>query len=283
MKTLSTLRIPKNNLKCAVCVLMWVLSRTALSQNPPDQVSQIREYVAFRTSQSLRIDGRLNDPAWENAPWTEDFIDIEGSAKPKPAYNTRAKILWDKKYLYIGAELEEPHIWATIDENDAVIFQENDFEIFIDPGNDQKDYYELEINALGTKWDLLLTRPYHLKGKAVTSWDIVNMKPAVFAEGTLNNPTDTDKYWSVEIAMPWKSLREYAPRQKRPSPGDQWRINFSRVQWQREVVDGVYVKKKDPLTGKNLPEDNWVWSPQGVVDMHRPEKWGRVIFSARHK
>ena len=60
-----------------------------------------------------------------------------------------------------------------------------------------------------------------------------------------------------------------------PADGDQWRINFSRVEWQHEVIDGVYRRVPD------TPEDNWVWSPTGVIDMHRPERWGVLQFSDR--
>ena len=79
--------------------------------------------------------------------------------------------------------------------------------------------------------------------------------------------------WSVEFAIPWKALAEFAHRPAPPLDGDQWRVNFSRVEWRHEVVDGKY--RKVP----NTPEDNWVWSPQGAIDMHRPEHWGYVQFS----
>ena len=39
------------------------------------------------------------------------------------------------------------------------------------------------------------------------------------------------------------------------------------------------MKKVDPETGKPYPEANWVWSPQGAVNMHMPERWGYVQFS----
>jgi hypothetical protein len=77
----------------------------------------------------------------------------------------------------------------------------------------------------------------------------------------------------VELAFPWKVLGELAYQPAPPKDGDQWRVNFSRVEWQHEIVDGKYRKVK----GKK--EDNWVWSPQGVIDMHRPETWGYVQFS----
>ena len=50
-------------------------------------------------------------------------------------------------------------------------------------------------------------------------------------------------------------------------------VNFSRVEWQIDITGGRY--RKVP----NTHEDNWVWSPQGVVNMHRPETWGYVQFS----
>jgi hypothetical protein len=51
------------------------------------------------------------------------------------------------------------------------------------------------------------------------------------------------------------------------------------VQWQTEIKDGKYYRKTDPATGKILPEYNWVWSPQGIINMHFPERWGMIQFS----
>jgi hypothetical protein len=99
----------------------------------------------------------------------------------------------------------------------------------------------------------------------------------VQVQGTLNDPSDTDEGWTVEIALPWSVLKEAAPEGRRPRPGEQWRLNFSRVQWPTTVVNGRYQKDIDTTTAH--PEDNWVWSPQGVIDMHRPERWGVVQFT----
>jgi hypothetical protein len=61
--------------------------------------------------------------------------------------------------------------------------------------------------------------------------------------------------------------------------GDAWRVNFSRVEWQVLSENGGYAKLMLPDTEEPLPEDNWVWSPQGLVAMHYPEMWGYVQFS----
>ena len=230
-------------------------------------------YVCYRAPGAIKIDGRLDEAAWRAVPWTKDFADIEGSVKPRPQFRTRVKMLWDDDYFYVAAELQEPHVWATLTQHDAVIFQDNDFEVFIDPDGDSHEYYEFEINALNTGWDLLLKKPYKDGGPALNSWDIPGLKTAVHVNGTINNPSDRDEGWSVEIAFPWKVLAEFAHRPAPPAEGDQWRVNFSRVEWLVEIADRKYRK----VPGRK--EDNWVWSPQGIIDMHRPEKWGYVQFS----
>ena len=246
---------------------------------PPKQVAKVmpppppKGYVCYRTSRPIQVDGRLDDKDWESAPWTDAFVDIEGDVRPRPRFRTRAKMLWDDTYFYVAAQLEEPHVWGTLTKHDSVIFHDNDFEIFIDPDGDNHEYYEIEINALNTEWDLFLGKPYRNGGPAVNEWEIPGLKTGVHVEGTLTNPADKDTGWSVEFAIPWKVLAEYAHRPSPPHDGDQWRVNFSRVEWQHEIADGRY--RKVP----NTHEDNWVWSPQGAIDMHRPERWGYVQFS----
>jgi hypothetical protein len=85
----------------------------------------------------------------------------------------------------------------------------------------------------------------------------------------------------VELALPWRILKEAAAGQKAPKSGDRWRINFSRVEWQMDVAEGKYSKRLQSGSKNPLPEDNWVWSPQGAINMHMPERWGYVLFSDR--
>jgi hypothetical protein len=219
-----------------------------------------------------KIDGDLSEAAWEKIAWTSDFTDIRGKEQPAPRFRTRAKMLWTADGLHVAAEIEEPHVWGTLTEKNAIIFHDNDFEIFLDPDGDTLNYYEFEINALNTGWDLLLDKPYRHGGKARNSWEIPGLRTAVHVRGTLNDARDRDQDWSVELAFPWKVLAEYSKQAAPPKPGDEWRVNFSRVEWQHEIVGGVY--RKVPGT----KEDNWTWTVQGLVNMHVPEMWGRVRF-----
>jgi hypothetical protein len=237
-------------------------------------------YVCYRTTSAITPDGILDEKSWADVPWTDYFADIEGSAKPVPRFKTHAKMLWDDSTLYIAAELEEPQVWAYLKVRDTIILYDNDFEVFMDPDGDTQAYYELEVNALGTAWDLLLIKAYRDGGPPVNGWDIAGLKVGAHVDGTLNNPNDTDKGWTVEIKMPLKALKECAGPAGLPKAGDKWRINFSRVEWRSIFEEGRYKREINPATGRTFPEDNWVWSPQGLVNMHMPEMWGFLQFSS---
>ena len=75
--------------------------------------------------------------------------------------------------------------------------------------------------------------------------------------------------------MPIRKLVDRTRKEgKKPEHGDMWRINFSRVEWRVKTEAGIYIK--DPAFPH---EDNWVWSPQGEIQMHLPERWGMLHFS----
>ncbi|RFS23025.1 hypothetical protein DVR12_11105 [Chitinophaga silvatica] len=230
-----------------------------------------QHYICIPASSPVKIDGILNDEAWQKAQWTNDFVDITGSPSLTPKFKTRAKMIWDDQYLYIAAELEEPAVSAHYKNRDDLLFKENDFEVFIDPDGDANDYYELEINALNTVMDLYLSKPYRSGGKALINWDAKGMKTAVHVSGTLNKPGDKDQGWTVEMAIPYSAL-SFMDNSVKPSNGSIWRMNFLRVEWDQEIKDGQYTILKKP-------EHNWSWSPQGIVNMHLPERWGYVKFT----
>lgn len=236
------------------------------------------KYICNFTDHDIKIDGRPTDEAWSKAEWSSSFVNINDIGI-EPPFDTRFKMLWDSTYLYFYAQMEEPHIWANLKKKDTVIFFDNDIELFLDPLGDTHNYYEIEVNAHNTIWDLLLTRAYRDGGRPVNSWDISGGKFAVHIEGTLNDPSDEDDYWAVEAALPWSVLKELNYRGRQPKAGEVWRMNYSRVQWDTDIIDGKYVKVKDPKTGKNKREHNWAWSRQRIIAMHEPELWGQLLFA----
>ncbi|OQR99343.1 hypothetical protein ACHHYP_06931 [Achlya hypogyna] len=227
----------------------------------------------------MELDGRLDKAEWAAAPWTDAFVDIEGAArKPSPPMLTRAKMMWDDAYLYVGAVMEEPKVWGTLVEKNSVMYHENDFEIFIDPDGSHHNYYEFEMNCLNTIWELVLHKPYKDGHDIDNPSNLRDIHSAVHIDGVPNDPRVTCRQWSVEVALPLAELVRFDERRHRQAlPGDTWRMNFSRVHYDlntQTAADGraTYVK----VPGRR--EYNFVWAATGVIDIHRPEKWALVHF-----
>jgi len=268
-----------------------------------------KSYDAKFAKAAPKLDGKLDDAAWALAPWTDEFLDIQGPALPAPRYKTRAKMLWDNEYFYIAAELKDPHVWATLKNHDDIVFRDNDFEVFIDPDGDTREYYELEVNVYGTIFDLFLYRRYKEDGPAEHGWNAEGLKTAIAVQGSVDDPTDTDTGWTLEWAIPWSAFKPpawdkpgFGEKQRGaavPKDGETWRVNFSRVQWQHNwegktapkaaekpindhfkqvppTADESAKPRYEKVAGK--PEDNWVWTPQWQIDMHDPRWWGSVKF-----
>lgn len=268
----------KNTFLTTLIVLIFIscTKEKALTVDLSSDIVSPRTYVVHKTTAPITIDGKGNEDDWENAAFTDKFIDIEGVKIPNQS--TQLKMLWDSEFLYVYAKLNEKHIWGDITKRDQVIFYNNDIEVFISPSNDTHNYGEIEVNALNTVWDLVLNKPYNVGGKPKNRWNLNDLQTAVFIKGTLNDPSDIDEFWSVEMAIPLSAFAELKNRPKiNPKDGEQWRINFSRVQWDHDIKDGIYSRKKKD--GKFLPEYNWVWSNQGAINMHLPENWGYIHFT----
>ncbi len=256
-------------------MVAWACVSEAALPPPPT-------YVCQRSTESITVDGRGEEKAWQSAMRLHALRDIEGAGIPD---NTEVRMLWDDSYLYVLADMKEAHLWATLKQRDSVIFRDPDFEVFIDPDGDGLNYIEIEINAYNTVWDLFLPTPYRHSNLALHDWNIPGLKHAVHLRGTLNNPADQDEGWSVEMAIPWKSITGHAnqPRSAEPpAAGTTMRMNFSRVNWhvQPDATTACGYAKCRGADGKPLPEMNHVWAPTGIVNIHYPECWGYVRLSA---
>ena len=252
---------------CAVVKAQTILSSSLHSE---------KKYTARMAKRPIMVDGKLNEHDWKQAVLISNFEDIEGAAKPKPTFRTEVKMMWDSQYLYIGAVLEEPHLWGTLQKHDDIIYRDHDFEVFIDPMGDGEQYFEIEINVLGTIMDLFMNKPYKKGGTFDMGWNTTGIQSKIIANGTINDNTDIDGGWTLEMAIPFTAISR-TQRAAAPSFNKPWRINFSRVQWTLEP-DGKSYRKKLNQNNKPISEHNWVWNPTGVVDMHVPTKWGYLYF-----
>ncbi|KAG6976201.1 hypothetical protein JG688_00001617 [Phytophthora aleatoria] len=257
-----------------------------------------RRYAAYHLppptdqfSPSISIDGVLDEKVWAEVPWSEPLQDIRGPAFwSQPWFATKFKLRYDQKFLYIGAYLEETEVWANVSQRNEVIFHDNDFEVFVDADGSTHNYKEFELNARNATWNLWLNRPYRDGGHENSTrvdpkhgFDMLSggMRSAVFVKGPINDPSERLHYWTVEIALPLLQLASHSSSKVPPVSNSFWRINFSRVEWPVRVVMDGGTGKQHYEKKAGLSEENWVWSAQYAVDMHRPEWWGYLQFRPR--
>src|SRR5436190_2537922 len=105
-----TMTIPRG-LRFTLALLGVVIAGQRAAADSADDWARMkgiapRNYVCYRAGHSPQIDGRLDDAVWQAAPWTDDFVDIEGDRRPAPRFRTRAKMLWDNEYFYLAVQME---------------------------------------------------------------------------------------------------------------------------------------------------------------------------------
>ncbi|MEX2301603.1 MAG: carbohydrate-binding family 9-like protein [Bryobacterales bacterium] len=149
-------------LLACLTVLNAAVSRAA---DPP-----LEHYTSYRTAGVIGLDGRLDEPGWQKAPRSQPFVDI---VTGEPAWHdTRVALLWDDRYLYIGFTVPETNVGATLTERDSKIYRDNDVEVFI---AGESAYYEFEINALNTIYEVFWIWPDALKSGGPyepKDWDV---------------------------------------------------------------------------------------------------------------
>lgn len=256
----------------------------------------IPRYSAVRCDVPPKIDGKLDDQVWRMIPKTNAFVDLISGESTQ--HDTQAAITWDDENLYIGFWISEPNVDAKYSNRDDPIYYDNDVEVFI-AGQDA--YYEFEINALGTLYEaffvwkdayqtgdyssdpqLRMDQPkvqdfngvglkHHPRGKRIAflAYDFPKSRSAVHINGTLNDDSDVDQGWTVELAFPWQEMKPLAMGDGRslpPKPGDRWRIDLFR-----------FNKYKTSPPSKD--SGGWAWGKHTVWDSHIPEIFPIVTFA----
>jgi hypothetical protein len=284
----------------SLCLVpLTLLAEDASTGNNPSTLvnaADIPRYTALRTPVAIRVDGKLDEASWLGARRTPRFVDLISGARA--IHETTAAILWDDEYLYVGFWVEEPLLAAKYKLRDAPIYYDNDVEVFI-AGRDA--YYEFEVNAWGTIyeaffiWEDAYERggyarepgfrrsdkgvqvfdgvgfKNHPRGKRIAciGWDFPQLRSAVHVDGTLNDDTDRDRGWTVELAFPWQQMGWIVKGDGRslpPRDGDVWRIDLFRFNHYREAAPA---------------EDSggWALGRHSVWDSHIPEIFPYVTFS----
>jgi hypothetical protein len=170
-----------------------------------------------RTSSTLEIDGKLDEPAWSDALVIELPYEVWPGDNIEAPVRTEALLLYDDARLYVGFRAfdSEPHkIRARLSDRDRA-FQDDFVGIVVDTFNDERRAFEFFVNAFGVQMDLVQD---DVSGREDSSWD------AIWDSG---GHVNGDGY-ETEMAIPYTSLRFQR------GAGDQvWGLDVIRI-WPRD-------------------------------------------------
>ncbi|MEI7957498.1 MAG: carbohydrate-binding family 9-like protein [Verrucomicrobiota bacterium] len=180
------------------------------------------------------------------APWAglAPIVLRETGSGGKPQQATWFKTAWSAQELRVLFWIEDNDVWATLTERDALLFEEEVVEVFLDPVGDLERYFEFEVNPLNAVLDLVLRR----EGEGYLKdfkWQCDGLQTAV-RRGPVG--------WCAELSIPFASMGA--------APQGSWRANFHRI----DRPQGV-------------PMELSAWSPTGRQQFHVPARFGVLEFA----
>ncbi len=237
----------------AFSALVTAAPASAQAQRP--DLAPIPTYEVHRAEVAPRIDGQLDDAAWQTArtvtfvfPWTSQTGKMQ---------KTVARLTWDNDNLYVAYACEDGDITAVRTQHDDPTYMDDAVELFIAPPGVKNLYFGLEMNARGVLYDYAYPFPQRL----LKNYTLPGVRLATSIKGTLNASGDQDQGWSLEVAIPWRAFSDLTDAPV-PKVGDRWIANMNR--W-----DGTQPNRR-------LSQ----WSDSGMVrpDPHYPDRFGQLLF-----
>jgi hypothetical protein len=217
----------------------------------------VRKAECRRLQGRITINGVLDEIAWDTAQELKDFAVFW--QKRRPATTTTAKLLWDDRYLYFCADMEDHDLFAMTKERNGMTWEDDVFELFFKPSAKKPDYYEFQVNALNTQLELYLPSRGAGGYRRFAPLTNLGMESAVKLNGTLNKYDDRDKGWTVEGRIPWTAFKATGGR---PAVGDRWKFALCRYDY------SVYLERPELSSTAPLTQS----------DFHRYEDYGELVF-----
>ncbi len=185
---------------------------------PPKQIQ------AVRTTGPLTVDGRLDEADWQGAPSATGFFQAQPEQGKTPVNNTRIRVLFDSKNIYIGAfcpdSLGRKALRVPDLRRDFDYFANDLVGVSFDPFLDQRNAQAFQTNPFGAQRDLLCTDDALFDRDWDGYWKV--------------RTTRTDSGWVAEMQLPWATLRYPRP----DTTAQNWGVNFVRIS--RRVNEQTY-------------------------------------------
>lgn len=222
---------------------------------------------------TVKVDGILNEKCWARTPWIELRHMKTGKHIPYPS---KARILWDDDYLYAGYDVGYVDVFGKETKKDKPFYldQEMFVKLFLDPDANGTDVFEIHVSPRNCVYDVRQAIPNHNQnplGTVAADWNCKGFLSAVRVNGTLNNSADVDRGYTMELAIPWASIRKFTIGKCPPAPGDRWAVS-------PQCRYFLHPSENEICEGKAHYAS---WPKLGIIDSHVYDRYGYLVFSSK--
>lgn len=210
---------------------------------PPDIVKQemvTRQATCRRAARPPVLDGKLDDPCWQEATVIDHFASFWTRT---PRAGTFAYLVWDDDALYYAASMVDAELRSFGSKRNDTLWEGDVFELFFKPSKLKPEYFEFQANPRALVFEMAFPK----RGGnplAFKTAPPLGSKAVVALDGTLDQPGDRDRGWSLEGRIPWSA---FALAGGKPSPGDEWSFALCRYDYGPEGTRPVLMSSA-PLT-----------------------------------
>jgi len=187
---------------CVVSGIPMLL--VAVTYCPPTWAAFVpTRYEAPSTATPPNIDGDLTDEVWSGALEIRQFYAYKSGGAPAASEGS-ARILWDQNNLYLGLQMIDDNILpSTVVSGrggfDGPLYEGDVIELFVRQSANSPRYHEFEWSPNGDVFDARFDSVRF--GPPGTAWNS-GVQSAVQVDGTIDDATDTDRSWTIEVAIP---------------------------------------------------------------------------------
>jgi hypothetical protein len=226
---------------------------------PPEQIETdvvTREAVCRWAARPPVLDGKLDDRCWQDAVAITQFASYWDNKTPRQG--TRAYLVWDDEALYYGGTMTDAELRSYGKHRNDTLWDGDVFEMFFKPNVESPQYFEFQANPREFIFECYFPKRGDYP-KDFQKAPLLGNKAVVRLEGTLDQPGDQDRSWTVEGRIPWTAFQ---PAGGKPKPGDEWRFAICRYDYGPEGTRPILMSSA-PLTRPSF---------------HRHEDYGKLRF-----
>lgn len=188
-------------------LFIFLFSGFIFAQNETSNQNNLKEVLVNTTTSTITIDGKMNETDWIKSDF-HTFPNVYFAEKPSDIQETEFRILWDTTAIYLFYKIKDKFITARETERDGLPFLDDCAEFFIIPApKSANTHICFEINVNKAINDIVFVNDFYEGHSLSVKAYNPDIEVAVNVQGTINDNSDIDTGWSMEVAIPLTAFK----------------------------------------------------------------------------